>query len=83
MNNQEAEIKNTLSFSDLLVDDSNDLLSDYLRVSISNDGQNARITVSTVDEHPVMYSQVFYGSKATDLSEMLSDYDSLAHDHES
>lgn len=81
MNNQES-VQNTLSFNDLLQDDSQNLLSDYLRVSISNDGENARVTVSTINEHPVVYSAVFYGSKATDLSEMLVGHGYLAHDHE-
>jgi hypothetical protein len=81
MNDQNVPRK-SLDFYDLLQDDSNDLLSDYLRVSISNDGQNAHVSVSTVDEQPVVYSAVFYGSKATDLSEILAEHDFLAHDHE-
>ena len=62
-----------LDLNDLLIDDSHDVLSDYLRVSVSNDGEGARVTVSTTDDSPVVYSSVFHGSTATDLSEMLSD----------
>lgn len=67
----------TLDLKDLLLDESNDVLSDYLRVSITNDGQAATVTVSTVDEHPVVYTSVFYGSTATDLSEMLANCEHL------
>lgn len=66
-----------LDLTDLLQDESNDALSDYLRVSFSNDGKAATVTVSTVDEHPVVYTSVFYGSTATDLSEMLSSCEHL------
>ena len=82
MNNQKTP-QQSLDFNDLLHDDSHDLLSDYLRVSISNDGQNAHVSVSTVDEQPVVYSAVFYGSKATDLSEMLTEHDYFDQGNES
>lgn len=67
----------TLDLNDLLLDENNDALSDYLRVSISNDGHGATVTVSTVDEHPVVYSSVFHGSTATDLAEMLAGCENL------
>lgn len=81
MSEQENAPK-SLDFNDLLQDDSNDLLSDYLRVSITNDGENARVSISTVDEQPVVYSAVFYGSKAIDLAEILAGHEQLGHDHE-
>lgn len=64
-----------LDLKDLLLDESNDALSDYLRVSFSNDGNAATVTVSTVDEHPVVYTSVFHGSTATDFAEMLTGID--------
>jgi hypothetical protein len=67
----------TLDLNDLLLDENNDALSDYLRVSISNDGNGATVTVSTVDEHPVVYTSVFHGSTATDLAEMLASCEHL------
>ncbi len=71
-----SEPKNTqqsLDLNDLLHDDYHKRLSEHLRVSVSNDGQNTCVSVSTVDDNPVVYSSVFYGSKATDLPEILAE----------
>lgn len=71
----EKDQSRPLDLNDLLLDDSNDILSDYLRVSVSNNGEGARVTVSTIDDSPVVYSSVLYGSNAKDLSEILADYE--------
>ncbi len=63
----------SLNFADLLADDSSDALSDYLRISVSNDGSGATIKVSTIDEQPTVYSATFYGLTSTDLSGVLSE----------
>lgn len=70
----------SLNLADLLADDSNDVLSDYLRISVSNDGNGAKVTVSTTDEQPTVYSATFYGSTATDLSGILSEIIDINHD---
>lgn len=70
----------SLNLNDLLKDDSNDVLSDYLRVSVTNDGEGARVTVSTIDDSPVVYSSVLYGSTATDLSEILANFECFHDD---
>ncbi len=62
-----------LNLADLLADDSQDALSEYLRISVSNDGSGATVTVSTTDEQPVVYSSTFHGSTATDLSGILAE----------
>jgi len=62
-----------LNLADLLADDSQDALSEYLRISVSNDGNGATVTVSTTDEQPVVYSSTFHGSTATDLSGILAE----------
>lgn len=71
--NTPPEGSKPLNLADLLVDDSNDALSEYLRISVSNDGSGATVTVSTIDEQPTFYSATFYGSTATDLSGILTE----------
>lgn len=73
MINIPSEEPESLNLADLLADDSNDLLSEYLRISVSNDGSGATVTVSTTDDQPVVYSSTFYGSTATDLSGILAE----------
>lgn len=71
--NTPPEGSEPLNLADLLADDSNDALSEYLRISVSNDGSGATVTVSTIDEQPIIYSATFYGSTATDLSGILTE----------
>jgi len=73
MMNIPSEEPESLNLADLLVDDGNDALSEYLRISVSNDGSGATVTVSTTDEQPVVYSSTFHGSTATDLSGILAE----------
>lgn len=66
--NQEA-----LDFYDLLVDESTDELSEYLSISVTNDGHNTKVSVATVDDHPTVYTTTFDGVAAPDLKTILVD----------
>jgi hypothetical protein len=61
-----------LSLQDLLVDAETDALSDYLALSISRDGADARISVTTTDADPTTYSSVFSGIQEIDLQTLLA-----------
>ena len=64
--NQEA-----LDFYDLLVDEKTDELSEYLSISVSNDGNNTKVSVATVEDVPTVYSNTFDGFAAPDLKTIL------------
>ena len=64
--NQEA-----LDFYDLLVDEKTDELSEYLSISVSNDGNNTKVSVATVEDVPTVYSSIFDGVAAPDLKTIL------------
>jgi hypothetical protein len=61
-----------LSLNDLLIDAETDALSDYLALSISRDGADARISVTTTDADPTTYSSVFAGIQEIDLQTLLA-----------
>lgn len=63
----------SLDLRDLLDDLQTQDLSDYLTISISNDGQNTTVKVTTVDAHPETYSTILYGIAATNLQMLLDD----------
>jgi hypothetical protein len=63
----------SLDLRDLLDDSQTQELSDYLTISISNDGQNTTVKVTTIDDHPDTYSDVLYGVAATNLQMLLDD----------
>jgi hypothetical protein len=62
----------TLSLQDLLIDAESDALSDYLALSISLDGQDAKISVTTTDADPTTYSSVLSGIQEVDLQTLLA-----------
>jgi len=51
----------------LLVDESNDVLSEYLSVSIENLGDGTKVSVTTVEDQPATYSATLIGVTVTDL----------------
>lgn len=57
----------TLNLQDLLVDESNDVLSEYLSISIENLGDGAKVSVTTVEDQPATYSSTLTGVTLTDL----------------
>lgn len=70
--NEQSQDK-SLDLRDLLDDMQVQDLSDYLTISISNDGQNTIVKVTTIDVHPETYSTVLYGVTATNLQMLLDD----------
>ena len=60
-----------LDFYDLLVDEKTDELSEYLSISVSNDGNNTKVSVATVEDVPTVYSNTFDGFSAPDLKTIL------------
>jgi hypothetical protein len=67
-----TQTQETLSLQDLLIDAESDALSDYLALSISLDGQDAKISVTTTDAEPTTYSSVFSGIQEVDLQALLA-----------
>ena len=57
----------TLNLEDLLVDESNDVVSEYLSISIENLGGGAKVSVTTVEDQPAIYSSTLTGVTLTDL----------------
>jgi hypothetical protein len=63
----------TLDLRDLMDDLQSQDLSEYLTISVSNDGQNTTVSVSTIEDHPETYSAILYGVTATSLQMLLDD----------
>lgn len=63
--------QDSLNLKDLLVDQSNDVLSDYLSVSIENLGGDTKVNVTTVEDEPATYSSTLTGVTLTDLQCLL------------
>lgn len=57
----------TLDLQDLLVDESNDVLSDYLSLSIEHLSDGTKVSVTTVEAEPATYSSTLTGVTITDL----------------
>jgi len=68
MSNEEIDDEqSSLNLQDLLVDESNDVLSEYLSVSIENIGDGTKVSVTTVEDQPATYSATLVGVTVTDL----------------
>lgn len=63
-------------FYDLLVDENEADFSDYVSISVSNDGQNTKVSVATADDQPTVYSITLDGVKASDLESILDTHKS-------
>jgi len=59
--------QDALDLNDLLVDESNDVLSDYLSISIENLGTDTKVSVTTVEDQPATYTATLIGVTLTDL----------------
>tara|TARA_R110002095_G_scaffold161202_1_gene139678 strand:- start:976 stop:1212 length:237 start_codon:yes stop_codon:yes gene_type:complete len=57
----------TLDLQDLLVDESNDVLSDYLSLSMEYLSDGTKVSVTTVGAEPATYSSTLTGVTITDL----------------
>jgi len=67
MNETISKEADSLNLEDLLVDENNDVLSEYLSISIENFGEGAKVSVTTVEDQPATYSSVLTGVTLTDL----------------
>ncbi|WP_020162670.1 type I secretion C-terminal target domain-containing protein [Cycloclasticus pugetii] len=56
-----------LDLLDLLVDESNDILSDYVSISLETLSEGTKISVTTVEDQPATYSSTLTGVTLTDL----------------
>jgi len=56
-----------LDLQDLLVDESNDVLSDYVSISLESLGEGTKVSVTTVEDQPATYSSTLIGVTLTDL----------------
>jgi len=70
--NPSPAAQETLSLQDLLIDAESNALSDYLALSLSRDGIDARISISTTDAEPTTYTSVFSGVHEIDLQTLLA-----------
>ncbi|MFT6624118.1 MAG: hypothetical protein ACJAZI_000177 [Cycloclasticus sp.] len=57
----------TLDLQDLLVDESNDVLSNYLSLSIEYVSDGTKVSVTTVEAEPATYSSTLTGVAITNL----------------
>ncbi len=62
--NNEQEV---LDLQDLLVDESNDVLSDYVSISLETFSEGTKVSVTTVEDQPATYSSTLIGITLTDL----------------
>jgi len=68
MSNDEIDNEqSSLNLQDLLTDESNDVLSEYLSVSIENLSDGTKVSVTTVEDQPATYSATLVGVTVTDL----------------
>jgi len=56
-----------LDLQDLLLDESNDILSDYVSISLEPVSEGTRVSVTTVEDQPATYSGTLTGVTLTDL----------------
>lgn len=57
----------TLSLQDLLVDEGNDAFSEYVSISIEPLTEGTKVSVTTVEEQPAIYTATLTGVTLTDL----------------
>ena len=69
--NQEHDQQKVLGLYDLLVDYTNDQLSDYLSISVSNDEKGTKISIKTIENPSTQYATTLEGIFASDLKSVL------------
>ena len=57
----------TLDLGDLLIDQRDDPLSEYSILSFTNEGQDTKLTITTVEEQPIVYTAVISGVNVESL----------------
>jgi hypothetical protein len=72
-----------LSLEDLLADEQANMLSDYLSLSIVPLGEDTRISVTTTDTEPTIYSSILYGVPSLDLQMLVLDAQTINSDSDS
>lgn len=77
---KEGQDTESLSLQDLLDDEKANALSDYLALSITTVGDDAKVSVTTTDAVPTTYSTTFHGITAIDIQTLLSDLHNSAPD---
>jgi hypothetical protein len=68
---EENNHETALSLHDLLVDEKEDELSEYLSLSIENLGSDTVVTVTTVEDIPITYSTTLSGVSISSLQYMV------------
>lgn len=63
----DGESSNSLNLNDLLVDDGADLLSEYLSVSLESLAEGTKVSVTTVEDTPTVYTTTLSSVSVTDL----------------
>lgn len=58
----------SLNLQDLLIDDSHDVLSEYLSISIESTASGTKVSVTTVEDQPATYTSILSGITLTDLN---------------
>jgi len=66
-----SEEPEMLDFFDLLLDDNQDELNDYVSIKVSNHGNQTKISVKTIEEVPSIYTTTVNGVNAQDLKSIL------------
>jgi hypothetical protein len=68
---EENNHETALSLHDLLVDEKEDELSEYLSLSIENLGSDTVVTVTTIEDIPITYSTTLSGVSISSLQYMV------------
>ena len=69
---QTTATEGSLAVEDVIVDEGKDIFSEYLSVSITNNGQDTTLSATTVQGEPVVYTTTFHGITADDFQTLLS-----------
>jgi len=67
VNETTSDEREALDLQDLLLDESNDVLSDYVSISLEPVSEGTRVSVTTVEDQPATYSATLTGVTLTDL----------------
>ncbi len=57
----------SLNLHDLLVDEKSDGLSEYLSLSLEIQGEDTKVSVTTIEDSPITYSSTLNGISITGL----------------
>jgi len=71
-NGQASDLTTPLAVQDLITDEAGDIFSEYVSVSITNDGHDTTLSATTVQGDPVVYTATFHGITAESLQTLIS-----------